>query len=246
MFPVICHIGPFTLYAYGLMLALAVMVASFFTARELARQGMTRTAVYDLAFWVVLWGLLGARLFYVLLNFDYYRAFPLEIFMLQKGGLAWQGSLAAGILAGVVFIRRNRWPLWTILDAAAPFLALGHAIGRIGCFLNGCCYGKPVAWGIYFPVWGQHLHPTQLYMSLGECIVFLILLVLQKRGGQPRGRLFVLYLVLSSAERFAVEFFRADHVVLWGGLSLFQYVCALIMLTAIFLNARLGVKQVPG
>ncbi len=242
MFPVICQIGPFALYSYGLMLALAVMAASFLTAREAAGRGIARETVYDLAFWVVLWGILGARLFYVLLNVDYFRQFPVEILMLQKGGLAWQGSLAAGILAGIVFIRRHKLPLWTLLDTAAPFVALGHAIGRIGCLLNGCCYGKAVAWGLYFPVWGERLHPTQIYMALGELAVFLILRALQRRGGQPEGRLFVLYLFLSSLERFGVEFFRADHILLWGGLSLFQYVCLLIMAAAVAVNARLGVK----
>ena len=242
MFPVICQIGPFALYSYGLMLALAVVAASFLAAREVARHGIMRETVYDLAFWVVLWGILGARFFYVLLNVDYFRQFPLEILMLQKGGLAWQGSLGAGIVAGIVFIRRHKLPLWTLLDALAPFLALGHAIGRIGCLLNGCCYGKAVAWGLYFPVWGGRLHPTQIYMALGELVVFLVLRALQQRGGQPEGRLFVLYLLLSSLERFIVEFFRADHVVLWGGLSLFQYVCVFIMAAAFVVNARRGLK----
>ncbi|MEI8012969.1 MAG: prolipoprotein diacylglyceryl transferase [Candidatus Omnitrophota bacterium] len=243
MFPVICHLGPFTLYSYGLMLAVAVVVGSLLTAREVARYGINREVIYDLAFWVVVCGIVGARLFYVFLNFDYFSQFPFEILMLQKGGLAWQGSLLTGVAAGIVFIRHQKLPLWTVLDAAAPFLALGHAIGRIGCLLNGCCYGKPVAWGLYFPVWGQHLHPTQIYMSAGEFFVFLILYVLQKQGKNPAGRLFVLYLVLSSAERFIVEFFRADHVEMWGGLSLFQYVCALVIAAALVVNARLGAKN---
>jgi phosphatidylglycerol:prolipoprotein diacylglycerol transferase len=237
MHPIICQLGPFTVYSYGLMLALAVITASYLTAREAQKRGMARDVVYDLAFWVVLWGILGARLFYVLLNVDYFREFPLDILMLQKGGLAWQGSLLAGTLAGIFFIRKKKLPLLLFLDTAAPFIALGHAIGRIGCFLNGCCYGKASSWGIYFPVWHEQLLPTQLYMVLGELAVFLILRALQKRADQPAGRLFVLYLMLSSLERFIVEFFRADHVVLWGGLSIFQYVCLAIVAVALILTA---------
>ena len=240
MYPVICHIGPFAVYSYGLMLAAAVITASFLTAREAQKRAVPRDAVYDLAFWVVLWGILGARIFYVFLNADYFYQFPVEILMLHKGGLAWQGSLVAGTLAGVFFIRRKKLPLLALLDIAAPFIALGHAIGRIGCFLNGCCYGRPSAWGIYFPVWHERLLPTQLYMVAGELAVFLILRMLQKRTDQPLGRLFVLYLMLSSLERFIVEFFRADHAVLWGGLSIFQYVCLLIMGAAIIINTRLS------
>ncbi len=239
MFPVICHIGPFAVYSYGLMLALGVLSASFLTAQEAFKRGIPKDVVYDLAFWVVLWGILGARLFYCLLNFDYFLQFPLEILMLQKGGLAWQGSLLTGALAGILFIRKKKLPLWTVLDIAAPFIALGHAIGRVGCFLNGCCYGQAPAWGVYFPVWHQRLIPTQIYMSFGELAVFLILRVLQQRGGQPQGRLFLLYLLLSSVERFIVEFYRADHVVLWGGLSIFQYICAGIVILALVINSFL-------
>jgi len=240
MHPVICHIGPFTLYSYGLMLAVAVIAASFLTAREAQKYGIARDTVYDLAFWAVLWGILGARVFYIFLNADYFLEFPFEIFMLQKGGLAWQGSLIAGVLAGVFFIRRKKLPLLILLDIAAPFIALGHAIGRIGCFFNGCCYGKPSAWGIYFPVWQEYLLPTQLYMVAGELAVFLVLRFFQKRSDRPLGQVFVLYLMLSSLERFVVEFFRADHVVLWGGLSIFQYVCLLITGIAVIINLRLS------
>lgn len=254
MHPIICQIGPFVVYSYGLMLALAVLTASYLTAREAQKHGIARDAVYDLAFWTVLWGILGARVFFVFLNLDYFSQFPLEILMLQKGGLAWQGSLVAGVMAGVFFIRRKKLPLFVLLDIAAPFIALGHAIGRIGCFLNGCCYGKPSSWGIYFPVWHEKLLPTQLYMVLGEFMVFLILMCVAGagpcasllKGPQRRsplhapGTIFMLYLILSSFERFIVEFFRADHVVLWGGLSIFQYVCLLIIGVAAIINMRIS------
>jgi phosphatidylglycerol:prolipoprotein diacylglycerol transferase len=247
MYPIICSIGPFAVYAYGLMLALAVIAASYLAARQGVRQGLSKDVIYDLAFWVVLWGILGARVFYIFLNIEYFWQNPLEIMMLQKGGLAWQGSLVAGVLAGIFFIRLKKLPLLLVMDVVAPFIALGHAIGRIGCLLNGCCYGKAWDHGLYFPVWHERLHPTQIYMALGELAAFLILRSLQsdaRWAKQPAGRLFVFYLILSSLERFIVEFFRADHDVLWGGLSIFQYVCLVIVVAAIIMDVNLKRKAV--
>ena len=220
------------------MLAIAVMVGSWLLASAAhSKMGIKPDDIYDLAFWVVLSGMLGARLFYVLLNLDYFAASPLEIIMVQKGGLAWQGSLVAGLGAAILYIKSKNWPLFTLLDLAAPYIALGHAIGRIGCLLNGCCYGKAAAWGLYFPVWQTRLVPTQVFMSLGQLAIFLVLRTAQskaRRGGQ----IFVWYLLLSAAERFTIEFFRADHDVYWG-LSIFQYVCIGIFITALAVNFRL-------
>ena len=185
------------------MFAIAVFTASFLAAREAQKIGISRDVVLDLAFWVVLAGILGARLFYISFNLDYFLAVPSEIFMLQKGGLAWQGGFAGGIAAGLYFVKVKRLPLWKFVDVIAPYIALGHAIGRIGCFLNGCCYGKPASWGLYYPVWHERLQPTQIYMVLGQLTIFLILRYVQPRS-KYTGQVFVLYLMLSSVERFLV------------------------------------------
>ncbi|OGX32122.1 MAG: prolipoprotein diacylglyceryl transferase, partial [Omnitrophica WOR_2 bacterium RIFCSPHIGHO2_01_FULL_48_9] len=167
MFPIILKIGPVTIYSYGLMMAVAVMVCVFLLSRDARSLGISSEKIFDFVFWVVLSGIAGARLFFILLNLDYFVRDPLEIVMLQKGGLAWQGSLIAGTVAALVYIRKQKLPLAPFLDIIAPYVALGQAIGRLGCFLNGCCYGKPLAWGIYFPVHQASLHPTQLYDALG-------------------------------------------------------------------------------
>lgn len=177
----------------------------------------------DLVFWVVVGGIVGARVFYIFLNKEFFLEHPTEIIMLHHGGLAFQGSLIAGLITGLVFIRRRGLPLGRTLDLVSPYIALGHAIGRIGCFLNGCCYGKPWIYGIYFPVHEERLHPTQLYESLGLLLLFLFLKNLQSRNQVP-GRVFIWYLLLASALRFGVEFFRADHLELFWGLSIFQMV----------------------
>jgi phosphatidylglycerol:prolipoprotein diacylglycerol transferase len=129
------------------------------------------------------------------------------------------------------WIKRRGLFLPEVLDLCAPYLALGQSIGRIGCFLNGCCYGKEVSWGIYFPVHGAHLHPTQLYLSGGLFLIFLLLKLYQRSSSIP-GLVFASYLILTSVLRFGVEFFRADHEILFLGLSVFQFVCLGVLVFA--------------
>ena len=232
MHPVIFKYGPFTIYSYGLMMAVAVVVCSYFLSREAPRVGIPGEAIFDLVFWTMVAGVVGARIFYVFLNLDYFRGNPQEIWMIQNGGLAFQGGFILGSLAAFLYIKKKRWPFWPTADLAAPYLALGHAIGRIGCFLNGCCYGLPVSWGIYCPVHGERLHPTQLYDTFALSVIFFILKKFQKHSRQP-GATFVLYLLLASIERFINEFFRGDHFVTYSGLSVYQWVSLGIFMAGI-------------
>lgn len=246
MFPILFTLGPFPVHSYGFMLALAVLVSSWLFARAAAAKGISSEIIYDLVFWVVLAGIMGARLFFILLNLSYFVREPLEMVMIQNGGLAWQGSFVGGVAMGVFYIRKKNLSLWDVLDTAAPFIALGHAIGRIGCLLNGCCFGHPVAWGLFFPVMNARLFPVQILMVVGQLIVFYMLRSLQQARAEQSpflagstfrlcarpGGVFIVYLLLSSLERFIVEFFRADHEVIFG-LSIFQYVCAAIFVVAV-------------
>ncbi len=244
MFPEICRIGGIVVYSYGLMLAAAIMVCSFLLSREAKTTlGIEQDAILDLVFWVTIAGIIGARLFYILLNLSFFIESPGEIIMLQHGGLAFQGGLILGALSAVLIIRRKGWPFWKMADMIAPYLALGHAIGRIGCFLNGCCYGKPVSWGIYFPVHGAHLHPTQLYASALLLVIYVFLKRIQ-RSGMMSGGVFSLYLMLAAAERVIVEFFRADHEGVFLGLSIFQYISIAIFFSGLTLWFYLRRKHV--
>ena len=205
------------------MLALAVLVCTYLLSRDAKRYGISQETAYDLVFWCMIGGILCARIFYVYIEWDYFSNNLWEIPMLQKGGLAWQGGFLGGALAGVWFARRRKLPLRLLLDLAAPYIALGQSIGRIGCFLNGCCYGKPVAWGIYFPTHNARLYPTQLFETASLFIIFLVLKNAQTKPHQA-GFIFVYYLLLAAGERFIVEFYRGDHDLLWLGLSLTQFV----------------------
>ena len=153
--------------------------------------------------------------------------------MLQRGGLAWQGGLVTGTLTALFLMKKKRMPVASTLDLLAPYIALGQAIGRLGCFLNGCCYGKEVSWGIFFPVYQAYLHPTQLYDSLGLFVLFIILKKYEKVNTQ-KGSVFILYIILASVQRFFIQFYRADHIPIFMGLSIFQISSLIIIAMAIY------------
>jgi len=225
------------------MLATAVLVCTYFLSLDAKRYQIPKETAYDLVFWCILWGILGARIFYVFIEWPYFSNNLLEIPMLQKGGLAWQGGFLGGALAGVCFARSKKLSLRPLLDLSAPYIALGQSIGRIGCFFNGCCYGKPVAWGPYYPALHARLYPTQLFECAGLFIIFLILKKAQTKPHQA-GFIFVFYLWLAAIERFIVEFYRADHDLLWGSLSLAQYVAAGVFITGLVLMMIFKRKQI--
>ncbi len=238
MHPIIGHLGPFTIYSFGLMLAIAVLVCSTLLSQDAKAVGIPKEIIFDLVFWTILGGILGARLFFIGLNFPDFVADPKQVFMIQNGGLAWQGGLVLGSIAGIIFVRIKKLSLLTILDLSAPYLALGQGIGRIGCFLNGCCYGREWANGVYFPVHHSRLHPTQLYDTVMLVIIFFILKNVQKNT-KISGAIFALYLILASAERFINEIFRADHVNIAIGLSIFQIVSVVIFIIGLIFWNRL-------
>ena len=233
MHPILFIIGPFTIYSFGFMLAVAVILCSFLMSRDAARIGIAKDTVYDFVFWVALSGIIGARIFYVLLNFDFFINTPSEFFQIQHGGLAWQGALILGFAAAIVHLKRKKLPVLQFLDLASPYAALGQAIGRIGCFLNGCCYGQPVSWGPYCPVHDAHLHPTQIYESAGLVIVWFLLRKFNQTD-HPPGRTLVLYMMAAALLRFVVQFFRYDYDPVLLGLGIFQWICVSVFVTAAF------------
>lgn len=234
MHPIICKIGPFTIYSYGLMLALAVITGSWLAARRARIEGIKPDIIFNLSFLAVVSGILGARIFYVIENLGYYIDNPLEIVMLQHGGLSWFGGMLAGAVAAALYLKDKKLGFYKILDLISPFIALGHSIGRIGCLLNGCCFGKPSFFGFYFPQQGRILMPAQAYSSLILLLIFVILRLLQERP-HKEGQIFYTYLLLYSLARFFIEFMRGDHQALYLWLTLFQFISLAVFCLSLFM-----------
>ena len=243
MFPEICSIGPFTIYSYGLMLVIGFVAASGLACQQAKREHINPDVIFNLCFIAFIFGVAGARIFYVVSNFAYYLRKPLEIIMIQQGGLSWFGGLIFGTLAAVVYIKGKKLSVYKTLDLLIPFVALAQSIGRIGCLLNGCCYGKHAELGLYFPVHEAILIPTQVYSSLLLILIYIILRFLQERPHKA-GQIFYTYLFLYAIKRFFIEFLRADSARIFLGMTLFQAICAIVFLISVFSLIRVSkIKQ---
>lgn len=241
MHPVLFKIGFFTIHSYGVMLALGFLAATLLASREAQRRSMNKDLITDLAFVLIISGLIGARILYTLLNFPYFLKNPLEIFLLNRGGLVWYGGLIAAIISLIIFCKVKKQNILSMLDLFAPYAALGQAFGRIGCFLRGCCYGKFTdgAWGFYFPEHSATLYPTQLFSALALVVIFILLRLLSDRI-KFRGGIFFSYLMLYSVFRFFIEFLRGDTPVIAFGLTTFQLMSIPILIISLilFLNVK--------
>ncbi len=238
MHPEICKIGPFTVYAYGLMLVAAFTASSLLASRQAKKENINPEIIFNLLFFVFVCGILGARIFYVIENISYYLKSPKEIIMLQHGGMAWFGGLIFGTGAAIIFIKKNKLKLFKILDILVPFVALAQSIGRIGCLLNGCCYGRPAEFGIYFKVFDQALIPIQLYSSLLLLLIFFILRFMQDKRHAP-GAILCAYLFLYSIKRFFIEYFRNDSPRIFHGLTLFQALSLALLSVSLLLFIKI-------
>lgn len=233
MYPQICKIGPFTLYSYGLMLAVAFMTSSALLILQAKRKNFNPDVIFNFAFLVFISGIIGARIFYIIENLGYFANNPLEIIMLQHGGLSWFGGLISGVFAGLLYLKNRRLAIYKVLDLIVPYVALAQAIGRVGCLLNGCCFGKISNFGIYFPVHQSVRIPTQIYSSLVLILIFIFLRLLQERPHRD-GEIFFTYLLLYSLKRFFIEFWRADNDIIFLGLTLFQLISLAVLFLSIF------------
>jgi len=194
---------------------------------------MNADSIFNLAFIVFISGIVGGRIFYILANLPYYLKNPLEIVMLQHGGLVWFGGMFGGLLGAFLYLRYKRLPFLKIMDLIVPFAALAHSLGRIGCLLNGCCYGWEVPWGLYFPVHQAILIPVQAFDSLVLLFMFIILRFLQERPHRE-GQVLYMYLIFYSISRFFIEFLRADSPRLLFHFTLFQFISIFVFFFSLF------------
>lgn len=231
MYPILFELGPFKIYSYGFSLAIAFIVATYLAKLEASRQGIAGEKILDLSLCIAISGILGARILYVLQNLEFYLENPVQILMLSRGGLSFYGGFILAAICANIFLKRKHLPFVKTFDIVIPYLALAQAIGRIGCFLNGCCYGKPTDFilRLYFP--GQNIarHPVQIYNSLNLLLIFGILRIFQSKRravGYLSGQTFLLYCLLYSTMRFFMEYLRGDHLPVFVNLTIHQLISA--------------------
>lgn len=207
------------IYAYGTFLSLAFLIAIVLTARDGAKAGISAETVVDIALCLCAGGIVGARVLYVLLEIGYYRQNPLEILNIRAGGLSFYGGAVAGFYTAWWYVKRKGLAPWPIADLAVPYAALAYAIVRVGCFLNGCCYGTPsdLPWAMACKEGDAHTlrHPTQLYAAVGSLLLFILL---RRLRGHKRfaGFLFFLYMGLYAVMRGLIETFRESQILFAG------------------------------
>jgi len=215
MYPTLFRIGNFEITSFGVMVAIGALVGLWIFGRELQRSGLPASAS-DAAMAGVFGGLLGAKLLWVA---EHIGEEPFRDLLLSRGGMSWFGGFAGGVGTALFIMRRQNLPIVATLAASTPALAIGHAIGRIGCFLVGDDYGRPsdLPWAVAFPrglpPTDVRVHPTQLY-EMAALFVVAWLLIRWRRGGTPDAIVLGRYLVLAGSIRFAIEFLRVNQRVL--------------------------------
>ncbi len=246
--------------SYGVMLAISFLIGIYLASRNWEKLGydpefMINTSIYGMVF-----ALIGARLFYTVQNhYEYYSllhpSIIINVFKVWEGGLVFYGGLIGGIGGVIVYLWMKQKPMLEFLDSIAPSIGLGHFFTRIGCFLNGCCYGRPtdLPWGVKFPPgsnparhYSSHIHPTQLYESLSGLILF-FLLYYMFRNRRFKGQVFFSYLLLYSVIRFTIEFFRGDAIRgVYGFFSTSQWIGVIVFPLSLFFLVYLRLRSGKG
>lgn len=249
MLPTLFSIGPIHLYSYGLMFALGVLAAIYYLSKQEPVAGLTQNHTIDLILILTFVGIIGGRVFYIAQHWDYYLENPLESIALWQGGLVIYGGLIFALLGLIVFCLVRRVNFFSLTDLYFPALSLAQAFGRIGCFLNGCCYGTPtkLPWAVQFPFLKDPVHPTQIYFSIFDFILFMVLAWRYPRRAFV-GEITLIYFVLYGQNRFMGEFYRGDNLpVLWGMteaqiISLFFVLVASLLYVFYFRGKKVEVR----
>jgi phosphatidylglycerol---prolipoprotein diacylglyceryl transferase len=251
MHPVLFQFGPFTIYTYGVLAAAGFLLGLWWAYRQAPRAGLDPRTIWNLGVYGILAALVVSKIWYVFSMWSYFVANPRALFSLEtlQSAGTFYGGVVGGILWVLFYARLRKLPLLGVLDLSAAPVALGHSIGRVGCFVAGCCYGKPTSlpWGVTFtnPIAARisgtpmniSLHPTQLYEAGGEFLNFLLLVWIgtrQRFSGQLIGAYFILY----GLERGSIEFVRDDPgrtLMFHDSVSLMQLVSVGLLLAGAFL-----------
>jgi phosphatidylglycerol:prolipoprotein diacylglycerol transferase len=254
MHRILFQIGPVIVYSYGFMFALAFILGLVLAQARARKQGIDPNKILDLVFSILVSSIIGARAFFVAINWQYYKSDPLDIFKVWEGGLVFYGGFILAFCVAFRFMRKSGLPAWKIADIMSPSAALGIALGRIGCFLNGCCYGRvSEPWGVSFPgrenppafaqqvvdglipssaVCSLPVLPTQLYSALHGLLIFAALLILEKYK-RFDGFMFWVLVLLYSLGRFFLEGIRYyETSFLMGSFTVSQVISAALFIVS--------------
>lgn len=243
--PVAFRLGPIQVAWYGIIIGVAMLLAVYLTVKEAKRLGIDEDLIIDLAFYVIPFGIIGARLYYVLFELEHYLQNPMSIFYIWEGGLAIYGGIIGGILVILWYCKKHNFDIWLLFDIIAPHLLLAQSIGRWGNFINQEAHGGEVSRAflenLFLPEFiieemyinGSYYHPTFLYESLVTLIGFFVLMVLRHRSKfLLRGEVSALYMIWYGTGRFFIEGLRTDSLYI-GPLRVSQVLSAIIVLVGI-------------
>jgi phosphatidylglycerol---prolipoprotein diacylglyceryl transferase len=259
--PIIFEIGPITIRWYGLLIASAILIGVTLSQYLAKRRNIDPELIGDLALWLVVAAIPCARIYYVVFQWQEYANRPEDIFAIWKGGIAIHGAIIGGTIATIIFAHLNKVSLWQLLDLVVPSLALGQAIGRWGNFFNSEAFGKPtnLPWKLYIPLLDptdpgrklrppgyeqfNYFHPTFLYESIWNILVFSLLIYLFFWGLRHRerfkvGTLTIVYAIAYSLGRFWIEGLRMDSLML-GPLRMAQVISLILVAIGLLALARL-------
>lgn len=232
---------------YGILMASGMLIASLILLHFATKRGYSKDLIYDFILVIIPSAVLGSRIWYVLFNLDYYQGDLLKMFNVREGGLAIQGGVIFGAIGGLIFCKRKKISFWELADMVSPGLILAQAIGRWGNFTNGEAHGGPtdLPWAI--TVGGEKVHPTFLYESLWNLLVFAVLIYMIRRK-HFKGKIFLLYGILYSVGRFFIEGLRTDSLMI-GGMRTAQLtaIVTILVFSGLYaLRNRLKDQQVDG
>jgi len=242
VYPELFTVGPLTVYTYGVLLAAAYLLGLRLAMARAKARSLDPTRMLDLGIYIIISALVGAKALLVVVEWRHFTSSPAEFLSLARSGGVFYGGLILAVSVALWYIRRHRLPVWQTCDVFAPGIALGHAVGRLGCLAAGCCYGRPtsVGWAVTFtnpaaaanvgtPL-GVPLHPTQLYESAAEALILGLLLATERRGRPFPGRTFWLYMLLYGVSRFVIEFYRGDpRGMVFDALSTSQFISVVLV-----------------
>lgn len=228
---------------YGIIIATAVLIGVLLALKAARNKGIKEDDILDFALFLLPSAIIGARIYYVVFEWDYYSQNLSQIFNIRAGGLAIHGAIIAGVIVGIIFSKIKKINFWKLADVVAPSLILGQAIGRWGNYANKEAYGGPtnLPWGIMIE--GQKVHPTFLYESVWNLIGFGLLLYYQKNKAKNDGEVFALYMIFYSVGRFFIEGLRTDSLML-GNFRVAQLISLLFIIIGFFILRKKRQKNI--